>query len=460
MEEEIVPPGRRQTQAVINLANIIDYADAQIDISIYKPVRDEFGLSATELGAITAVRAVLQSIATPFWGVLADKYSRKKILAFGTFFWGIVTILVGFSQSYNQMLLTRGINGIALAIITPVTYSLIADYFKPEERGKAFGLLGLTTVIGALLGTLYATTISEGPKIMGFEGWRFAYFSFGAISILLGFLVLLFAKDPIRGGTEEGFIGKGVGEEYQVGKSHFIDLLKTKTFILIVAQGMVGALPWSAIGFLIYWLQLIGFEGGFAAIIYGLLAVGAAFGNLFGGYMGDKAMKWNPDHGRLYVAMISIFSGIPLTLILFQLVPASTDSLPILLVVGVFMGFSISWVAPAANNPILGEIIEPEARSTSYSMQRLFEGTFAAFGTLIVGYLADTFFGFIDKNFEELTEAEKTINVEALSSSMTWVLVVGWSLCFIIYSFLLKTYTKDRDRIRTVMINRMNQQSN
>ena len=153
METEI-PEARRKTQVGINSANIIDYADAQIDISVYNPVELEFGLTTTPLGAITAVRAILQSLFTPIWGVLSDKYSRKKVLAFGCFLWGIVTFAVGLSQSYNQMLISRGINGIALAVITPVTYSLIADYFKPEERGKGFGFLGLTTVLGAVVGTL------------------------------------------------------------------------------------------------------------------------------------------------------------------------------------------------------------------------------------------------------------------------------------------------------------------
>ena len=54
--------GRTRTQVVINVANTIDYADAQIDVAVYSPVELEFGLSPTELGAITASRAVLQSL--------------------------------------------------------------------------------------------------------------------------------------------------------------------------------------------------------------------------------------------------------------------------------------------------------------------------------------------------------------------------------------------------------------
>jgi len=445
--------GRTKTQVVINLANTIDYADAQIDVAVYNPVEVEFGLSTTQLGAITAVRAVLQAIFTPFWGIMSDKYSRKKILAFGSFLWGVVTILVGSSQSYNQMLLARGINGIALAIITPVTYSLIADYFKPESRGKAFGLLGLTSVLGAVLGTLYATTISGSP-IFGFDGWRFAYYSFGATSILLGFLVLLFAKDPIRGGTEKGFENVGIDTTtYQISSDHVKTILTNRTFIVIVAQGMVGFLPWSALGFMILFMQYVGVDDFTAALAYGIIAIGAALGNLFGGFAGDWANQRSPIKGRLYVALISIFSGIPLSYVIFQLIPRNPSSLGLYIGIGMITGFMISWVAPAANNPILGEIIEPEARSTAYSIQRLFEGSFAAFGTVIVGWLAENIFGYIDRTgkISELPESVRINNVDALANSIFWVLVVGWSLCFIIYTLTLRTYPADKERITEVM---------
>ncbi len=455
---EINTEGRSRTQAVINTANIIDYADAQIDISVYQAVEVEFGLNPTELGMITAVRALLQSVATPFWGVLADKYSRKKILAFGTFLWGVITIIVGLSTSYNSMLISRGVNGIALAIITPVTYSLIADYFKPEDRGKAFGLLGLTTVIGAVTGTLYATTIAGGPQIWGFDGWRFAYFSFGAMSILLGILVLIFAKDPIRGGSEIGFENKGIDEEnYKLSAYHFKSILKSRTFLIIVAQGMVGALPWSALGFLILWLQYIGFDDGTSAIMYGMIALGAAFGNLFGGYAGDWAFRRDQERGRLKVALVSIFSGIPLSYILFNMIPQTTESKGIMIAFGMLTGFMISWVAPAANNPILGEIIEPEARSTSYSMQRLFEGSFAASGTLIVGYLATKYFGYVERteNIADLSEVDRIANVSALANAMFTVAFIGWTLCFLIYTLTLIYYPRDRNRIKEIMQKRL-----
>jgi hypothetical protein len=52
-------------------------------------------------------------------------------------------------------------NGIGLSFLVPTSQSLIADYNKPSQRGKAFGLLQFTGMMGAFLGALYATNLGK-----------------------------------------------------------------------------------------------------------------------------------------------------------------------------------------------------------------------------------------------------------------------------------------------------------
>ena len=452
-----VEQDRLKTQLIINTANVIDYADAQIVPAVYRNLEQEFSLSLEQLGLVTTIRSILQAFSTPFWGWISDKYSRKKVLSFGCFFWGIMTLLVGSAVNYHQILIYRAINGIGLAIIAPTTQSIIADYFPPEKRGKAFGWLGLTSVLGAILGTLYATSIS-GAILFGVPGWRFAFYSFGVLSILLGIIVLFLAKDPVRGGFDTSEVGVGFGEtEYKISKEHLKTMVTNKTILLIIFQGVIGSIPWTALAFMILWFQYIGFSDFMAAMAFAIIAIGAALGNLFGGWIGDKASKWNPDHGRLIVAQISIFSGIPLTLILFLLVPRQTSSLGIYLSLGIFTGFMISWVAPASNNPIFGEVIEPEARSSVYAFDRLFEGSVSATGTFLVAWLAQTYFGYIPRTeaISSLSPEIKATNINALANGLAVVAVVSWTLCFIIYMFIHFTYPKDRDRVRAILKQRV-----
>jgi len=454
-------PGRTGTQVVINLANIIDFADGQLAPSVYKSLEQEFSLNPSQLGMITAIRSLLQAISTPFWGWLSDKYSRKKLLAFGSALWGILTILVGLSTSYHEILIFRALNGLALAVIVPTSYSLIADYFPESERGKAFGWIGLTGVLGAIFGTIFATTVS-GTKPFGISGWRFAFFAIGGMSIFLSLLVLIFAKDPVRGAMDKELKGfaQHISEQYTIQWSQVKKILTNKTFLFILIQGMIGSIPWNAIAFLILWFQYIGFSDFTSAILFAVIAMGAAAGNLFGGWIGDKAASWDPNKGRLIVAQISVFSGIPLSLILFLLIPRSTDYMWAYLLVGIFTGFMISWVAPATNNPIFGEIIEPEARSTLYSLDRLFEGSVAASGTLIVGYLAEKLFGYISpgaNGIDSLTFAQRQQNIDALAKAMALSTAVPWTFCLIFFTLVYFTYPKDRDKTRKILRNRVEQ---
>jgi MFS family permease len=86
-------------------------------------------------------------------------------------------MLTALSVGYVDMLLWRTVTGIGLAAIIPTTGSLVTDYFSPEKRGRAFGVLGFTGGMGALIGTLFMTlSIPEDPHVLiyGMVGWRFA----------------------------------------------------------------------------------------------------------------------------------------------------------------------------------------------------------------------------------------------------------------------------------------------
>ena len=59
------------------------------------------------------------------------------------------------------------------------------DFFAEKNRGKAFGVLQMTSLLGGSLGALYATNLGAAEPF-GFEGWRFAFFSVAMLSIIIG----------------------------------------------------------------------------------------------------------------------------------------------------------------------------------------------------------------------------------------------------------------------------------
>lgn len=446
---------RLKTQILINSANVIDNADAQVLSSLYTPIQNSLNFSLTQLGTITTARALLQAVSTPFWGWLSDKFSRKLILSIGCFLWGIFTIVLGFLANFWGLLFVRALTGLGLAVILPTAQSLIADFFPGKKRGMAFGFLGLTGVLGAIVGTLFATAVG-GLTILGFEGWRFVFVVLGALSLALGGGIILFGRDPIRGSSDEeigDLVSEKTEETYSIELADVKKILTNKTFLLIVSQGVVGLIPWNSILFVVYWFEHIGFNSVLAGVIFAVIAIGAALGNLFGGWLGDKIAKKMPNKGRIMVAQISVFSGIPMMFVIFLLIPREVSALSIVLFIsiGIVTGFLISWCAPAANNPIFSELFEPEIRSTAFAIDRLFEGSIAASGTLIVALLAEKLFGYVKPGpggIGSLTPAELATNVDAIAYALIISTCVPWFLCLILYTFAYFTYPDDRDSCR------------
>jgi MFS family permease len=455
-EKEVKIPGRTGTQVTINLANIIDNADGQIFPSVYEQIQGTLGLSVVELGNLTGVRSLLQAVTTPLWGWWSDKHSRKLVLAIGCFVWAIFTILVAFSVSFMDMLIYRAITGIGLAVIVPTAQSLIADYFSPKKRGTAFGWLGLTGVIGSILGTIFATAlVGAFPQIFGIDTWRFIFIIWGVISVIIGILVLLFAKDPIRGEMEpelQKVITSEKAKRYRVRISDFKQILTNRTFLLIVLQGTAGSIPWNGIFFMIIWFEYMGFDPLTAGLIFSVIAIGAAIGNLFGGWLGDKAAKWSPKRGRIMIAQISVFAGIPLTMVIFLLIPQTTSSMLMYVLVGAITGFLITWTAGGTNNPIFSEIFQPEIRSSVFSVDRVFEGAFGALGTVFVG-IAATAFGYITPPIgaDIATLPYRLTNMAALAWGMFITALIPWIICLVLYTFIYFTYPKDYERMRVFL---------
>lgn len=452
---------------LINSANIIDQADVQLLPAVYNSLERDLGFDPVQLGLITAIRSLLQSLTNPIWGYYADKFSRKKMLAYGCYIWAFFTLLVASSSSFtilsfhmsafSTMLITRALSGLGLAVLYPTASSLLADYYPDNTRGRAFGLLGLTGIIGSVIGTIYATSISDS-LIFGFQGWRVAFASMALVSFILGLLIHIFGKEPLRGSSEvqlKGLINEKTEKNYKISRSDIKKIGSNKTFDLIVLQGMAGLIPWSSILFIIDWFQYIGFDGFTAAIAFAVIAMGAALGNLIGGLLGDKAARWDPIKGRLIIAQISVASGIPMMFIIFWFLPRNTGMLLAYIAVGFLTGMLISWAATACNSPIFAELFEPEIRSTAFSIDRLFEGAFAASGTLIVGWLAVYLFNYITPaagvQLNQLTQAVRTTNIDALANAMLIATVVPWLFCLFIYFFVYKTYPADKQRIQGIL---------
>nr|MDO8097647.1 MFS transporter [Candidatus Njordarchaeota archaeon] len=316
-------------------------------------------------------------------------------------------------------------------------------------------MIGLFGLVGAIFGTLFATAMAD-QTILGIEGWRFVLISWGVISIIAGLVVLFFSKDPLRGGLEPELVRvltKEKAERYKPKRSDYKKILTKRTFLLILVQGVVGTIPWNGLLFIVEWLQYVGFAPLESGMIMALLIVGTALGTFFGGVIGDKAAKWRPKSGRIIIAQISVFSGIPMTYVMFMLIPAQTSSIIFYILAGAGTGFLISWCANGCNSPIFTEIFEPEIRSSVFAVDTMIEGSVGAIGTFIVGTLA-MLFGYSPTGGVEISALPpgvRAANMMALGQAMFLIAVIPWTLCLVFYTLVYRAYPKDTENLRKTM---------
>ncbi|KAF7816962.1 MFS transporter [Senna tora] len=315
----------------------------------------------------------------------------------------------------------------------------------------AFGWLQLTSNIGSIIGGLFSVMIAP-ITFMGIPGWRIAFHIVGVISVIVGTLVYLFAKDPHFSGNGKNARNQNpstlwseVKELVQEAKS----VLKILSFQIIVAQGVTGSFPWSALSFAPMWLELTGFSHDKTAFLIALFVIASSIGGLFGGKIGDILSTRLPNSGRIILAQISSASAIPLAAILLLGLPNNpSTAIPHGLVL-IIVGFFISWNAPATNNPIFAEIVPERSRTSVYALDRSFESLLSSFAPPSVGLLAQHVYGYkpipqgSTASVEILTDRK---NAASLARALYTAIGIPMAMCCLIYSFLYGAYPRDRER--------------
>lgn len=90
------------------------------------------------------------------WGVLGDRFGRKKILIIGLVLFAAASAVCAFSVSSGMLIGFRSVMGIGGAAVLPTTLAIITVVFPPHERGKAIGAwagaVGAAVALGPILG--------------------------------------------------------------------------------------------------------------------------------------------------------------------------------------------------------------------------------------------------------------------------------------------------------------------
>jgi MFS family permease len=182
----------RSALLVLTALNLLNYVDRNVLFAVQPLVQDEFHLSKTQIGYLTSAFLGFYMIAAPFVGPLADRYSRKLIIALGGIFWSGLTLLTAFTHTYTQLLVRHTLVGIGEATFVTIAPTFVADLFAEKMRGRILGVFYLAIPVGSAAGYLL------GGNLAPHYGWRFPFYIAAAPGFMLA-IAVLFLKEPERG---------------------------------------------------------------------------------------------------------------------------------------------------------------------------------------------------------------------------------------------------------------------
>jgi MFS family permease len=338
------------------------------------------------------------AVLSPFGGFIADRCSKRYVIAGSLFVWSAVTWWTGHVTTFHELVAARALMGISEAFYIPCALAMISDYHSSLTRSRAVGVHQTGIYIGQILGG-FAGYVADSPD----HGWRWAFSTCGMIGVIYAIPLLAALRNPppaaaAATATPAGAAGGG-GLPGAVHPAGFLErllcyflpgnvvhgLLLNRNFILLVLYFTLPAIA----GWVVRdWMPEILREkfnlgqgkAGVSAILY--VQIASLIGAVIGGALADRWMR-TTKRGRIFTSAIGMMMFLPA---LFSVGNAGTLSVAIL---GLFV-FGLGWGFFDCNNmPILCQIIRPELRATGYGVMNLVSISCGGAGDWAFGWLRD-----------------------------------------------------------------------
>jgi MFS family permease len=338
---------------VLTFINLFNYLDRYVVSALVEPLKaSNLALTDTQAGLLVTGFVVVYMLACPLVGVLGDKLSRPKLIATGVGVWSLATALGGAAGSFVSLFAARATVGIGEAAYGTVAPALLADYFRPSNRGRAFAVFFSAIPIGSALGYVIGGLVAKA------YGWKAAFYVAGIPGLFLAFLTLSL-KDPPRGHLDppaEAGAPKGA-----TGWAGYLALTKNAPFVRTV---LGYAFYTFGLGGLAFWMpafleRVRGLPKGDTVAAFGGVVVATGFiGTFAGGWLGDFWLKKN-RHAYLWMSGIATLIAAPFML------AALCSPVPAVFWTGIVIAEILLFASTGPVNSVIVSQVSPTQRATA-----------------------------------------------------------------------------------------------
>jgi MFS family permease len=396
---------------LLALVAMIDSVDRGILPGVLDQVQNSLHFSDFEAGFLGTAVVITGFLVVIPSGYIADRYRRTHIIAITLASWGVISAVNAAVQNYGQFLFVRATLGAGETVNNPSAQSLIADYYRPDLRGRAYSYQRVAPVAGLAIGT------GIGGAVGSLLGWRWAFLLVGVPGSFLA-LAVWRLREPRRGehdladGTgqptgreeamveaESAFVGgdvvpvddgatlaeerRGIGAmRADVRRVLSVPTLRYLIVGTAIASGALAGIGfWGPTFFARHTSLTSGQASGVVAV---LILIGAVAGTVLGGILTDR---WRDRYegAPMVIAGVSQLLGAVCLMIVFAPTPLAVK-LPVS-VVGVLlivMGFP-------ALTAMTSQVVPATIRGLSFSVTTFLTALVAAGSPLLIGAIADQF---------------------------------------------------------------------
>jgi MFS family permease len=405
--------------AILTLVYAFNHVDRQIMVILQEPIKQEFGLSDTQLGMLTGFlfAAFYATLGIPF-AAWADRGNRRNIITLAITIWSGMTALSGLTTNFWQLALARMGVGIGEAGGTPPATAMISDRFPARERAFALGIYTTGISLGILIGFMLGGLVAEH------FGWRVGFFVAGVPGLLLALLLMLTVAEPKRG-EADAIVDDGTAPSlletlrFFASQKAMVFLLLGGVFVCISANAFLSGVP-------LYFIRVHGVALGELGIALGLLVGGiGGVGAIIIGRICDRLsvqdLRWRP-----WIIAVTTLLALPFAYA--ALGATSKSAAYALYAVPSFFGLIYASISYAA----MQELAPPRMRAMASAVMLLCLTLIGiGLGPILVGILSDFY--------------APTLGAASIAQALKWLLILnGVSVAFYLVS--ARYYRTDIER--------------
>ena len=330
---------------ILILVFITAFLDRQILSLLVNPIRAEIGITDFQIGLLQGLAfALFYSICILPAGWMVDRYNRRNLLVAGVFIWSLMTVACGMADNFTELFLARMGVGIGEAVLHPVAYSLICDYFPRKKWPAAIGVYSVGGGIGAGLAYVFgaaAATVTvkmgagvDWPVVGHVAPWQMPFFVVGVPGLLVAGLCLTIAE-PIRGAHE-------AVAQVAVRLSRFFRERWRLSICYIFGIGLLNAISYANFAWIpTYFERIHGWHTTRTAVILGIILLTFGTAGILAGGFGAAHLTRRYRDATLRLAMAISLLLAPLC-VLAALVPNPWVALALYVPVFFFMTSFVS----------------------------------------------------------------------------------------------------------------------